>query len=254
MQYNYPVIRGAEQFHIKRGDTGVLISHGFMGSPQSMRYIGQKLANYGYSVLAPRLEGHGTHYFDLENCNHQQWFESLERGYQELKQHCTTIFVMGQSMGGTLALWLAEKYQDMEGVILINPALTIPTYENLKGEIGPRFLDEGMPDIKAKDVHETTYSKVPIRAIHELQALMEETPQRLHAINSPILCLKSKVDHVVPPENTDYIIENIRSEEKQSVVLKNSYHVASMDNDKDQIVKSCHDFVQSQVRLKVRIS
>jgi carboxylesterase len=251
MQYNFPVIRGAEQFYIKQGETGVLISHGFMGSPQSMRYIGEKLASSGYSVLAPRLEGHGTHYFDLENCDHHQWFESLERGYEELKQHCKTIFVMGQSMGGTLALWLTEKHQDLEGIILINPALTIPTYEDLKGEIGPRFLDEGTPDIKAKGVHETTYSKVPIKAIHELQALMEETPQKLPAINCPVLCMKSKVDHVVPPENTDYIIEHIRSEKKQSIVLKNSYHVASMDNDKDQIVNNCHDFIQRHVGFKV---
>ena len=251
MQNNYPVIQGAEEFFIKRGETGVLISHGFMGTPQSVRYIGEKLATYGYSVLAPRLEGHGTHYFDLENCNHHQWFRSLEAGYQELKQYCTTIFVMGQSMGGTLSLRIAEKYRDIEGIILINPALTIPTYENLKRKTGPRFLGEGTPDIKAQGVHETTYPKVPIKAIHELQALMEETINILPAINCPVLCMKSKVDHIVPPENTDYIFEHIRSKEKQRIVLTNSYHVASMDNDKDQIIKSCHDFVQKYAGLKV---
>ncbi|MGJ9457323.1 alpha/beta hydrolase [Oceanobacillus sp. CF4.6] len=251
MLNKYPVISGAEQFYRKRGQTGILISHGFMGTPQSVQYIGEKLANNGYSVLAPRLEGHGTHYYDLERCDYNEWFESLERGYHELKQHCTTILVMGQSMGGTLALWLAQKYKDVEGVILVNPALTLPSYAYLREKTEPRFIDEGVPDIKAEDVHEITYSKIPISAIHQLQELMEQTPRILPEINCPVLGIKSTVDHVVPPENTDYILNHVGSEIKQRIILENSYHVASLDNDKEQIAKGCHDFVQHLVGLKV---
>jgi carboxylesterase len=247
MEEKFPVIKGAEKFYFKGNKIGILISHGFVGTPQSLRYLGERLKQYGYSVMATRLIGHGTHYYDLEKCTHEEWFESLERGYQELKQTCTSIFVLGQSMGGTLALWLAHRYRDIRGIIIINAALTLPAFEHLKGKSIPRFLDEGKPDIKAKDAYEITYQKVPIKAVHQLQTLMDITPAILPEIHCPILGFKSAEDHVVPPENTDYIIEQIGSDLKEGVVLKNSFHVASMDNDKEQIVKRCHRFVQQQV-------
>src|SRR5689334_5026232 len=119
MEENFPVINGAEAFYCKGGKVGILLSHGFMGTPQSVLYLGEALAQYGYSVSAPRLKGHGTDYRDLEKCHHEDWFESLERGYQQLKQQCTSVFVVGQSMGGTLALWLAHRYSHIKGIILM---------------------------------------------------------------------------------------------------------------------------------------
>lgn len=247
MDEMFPIIKGAEKFYFKGSKIGILFSHGFVGTPQSVRYLGERLAQYGYSVLAQRLKGHGTNHYDLEKCTHEEWFESLERGYQELKQNCTSIFVLGQSMGGTLALWLAHKYRDIKGIILINAALTIPAYEHLKGKAIPRFIDEGEPDIKEKDIYEITYQKVPIKAIHQLQTLMDIIPAILPEIHSPVLGFKSAEDHVVPPENTDYIIDHIGSRIRERVVLPNSYHVASLDYDKEQIVKGCHRFVQQLV-------
>ena len=99
MEERFPVVKGAESLYFKGSEIGILISHGFIGSPQSVRFLGESLAQYGYSVLGPRLKGHGTHYNDLEKCSQEEWFESLERGYEVLKQQCTSIFVMGQSMG-----------------------------------------------------------------------------------------------------------------------------------------------------------
>ncbi|PFO01445.1 lipase [Bacillus sp. AFS076308] len=247
MKEKFPILKGAEPFYFQGNKIGILISHGFVGTPQSVRYLGERLSQYGYSILAPRLKGHGTNYSDLESCIHEDWFESLERGYYELKKECTSIFVLGQSMGGTLALWLAHKYQDIKGIVLVNPALTIPSYEYVRGRRLPRYIDEGDPDIKAKDVIEITYPKVPITAIHQLQTLMEITPAILPEIHCSVLGVKSQVDHVVPPENTDYIINNIRSKVKETIVLPDSYHVASLDNDKDQIVEGSHYFVQQQV-------
>ncbi|RKQ35521.1 alpha/beta hydrolase [Oceanobacillus halophilus] len=242
-----PVIFGAEKFRIKGNEIGILISHGFMGTPQSVRYLGERLAQNGYSISAPRLLGHGTHYKDLEKCTHQDWFESLEERYKELKQQCREVFVIGQSMGGTLSLWLANKYPEIKGVILINPALTLPAFEKLRKKTRPRFINNGKPDIKAKDTYELAYSRVPIKSIHELQDLMDKTPAILPEISSPILAMKSTEDHVVPPENTDYILENVNSKEKQLVVLQDSYHVATLDNDKDQIVAESHQFVQQLI-------
>ncbi|OIK13074.1 lipase [Bacillus sp. MUM 116] len=251
MKEKFPIIKGAEKFRFKGNNIGILISHGFVGTPQSVRYLGERLAENGFTVLGPRLKGHGTHYYDLENCTHEEWFDSLDMAYQELKKECTSIFVLGQSMGGTLSLWLAHKYKNIKGIIIVNPALTIPDFEHLKDKDQPRLIDEGTPDIKAKDVYEITYEKVPLKAIHQLQALMEITPAILPDIHCPVLGVKSAVDHVVPPENTDFIIEHIGSKEKETMVLPNSYHVASLDQDKDMIVEGCLRFVRQQVSHSV---
>lgn len=248
MEEKFQVIKGAESFFLKGNEVGILISHGFNGTPQSVREVGEKLGGYGYSVLTPRLKGHGTHFYDLENCTGEDWFESLEKGYHQLQEQCTDIFVLGQSMGGTLALMLARKYPEISGLILINTALSLPAYEYLRGKTTPRFIDESRPDIRARGVHEIVYHKVPIKAIHQLQKIMERASSILSDIECPVLCMNSLVDHVVPPENADLIIRNVRSKIKEKSLLKHSYHVATLDNDKGQIVKDCHRFIQQQIR------
>ncbi|SEM18848.1 carboxylesterase [Mesobacillus persicus] len=247
MKEKYPVIEGAEAFYYKGNDIGILISHGFVGTPQSVRYIGERFADHGYTVLAPRLPGHGTHYHDLEKATHEDWFAELERGYQFLAEQCSTVFMVGQSMGGTLTLKMAQKYPEIKGVVTVNAALTLPSFEYLKQQQTPKYIPEGEPDIKAKGVYEITYHKTPLHAIHQLQELMENTPALLEEITSPILCIKSTVDHVIPPTNTDFIYKNVGSKIKAMATLENSYHVASMDNDKEVIVEHVHRFVQSQL-------
>lgn len=250
MEAKHGIIKGAEAFFIKGNEIGLLISHGFMGTPQSVRFIGEQLANFGYTVLAPRLSGHGTDFHDLEKYYHEDWFASLEEGYQILKKTCTKVFVIGQSMGGTLSLWLAKKYPEIAGITLINAALSIPSLEYLQNQSAPRFIDEDHPDIKDSSVHEITYTKVPLQAIHELQKLMNRTPAILKSIHCPLLGIKSAIDHVVPPQNTDFILTNTSSKNKQLLVLENSYHVASMDFDKKKIVESCHRFIQDHLEQK----
>jgi carboxylesterase len=245
------VIAGADSFYWEGNEVGVLISHGFMGTPQSVHFLGETIADYGYTVYAPRLKGHGTHENDLENCRYEEWFESLEEGYEWLALRCTDVFVIGQSMGGTLTLHLAHKYPDIKGIMLINAALSVPAFHHLEGKSEPRFVEEGPPDIKMEDVYEITYDKAPLKAIHQLQAIMKCTPPLLPAIKTPALCFKSIDDHVVPAENTDYIFEQIGSSRKELVSLHHSYHVASMDYEKQWIATRCRQFIQQHVRQAV---
>ena len=251
MNEQYPVIIGAESFFFKGNSIGILISHGFVGTPQSVRVIGEELARLGYSVLAPRLKGHGTHYNDLENCTRQDWFHSLESGYHQLRSHCSTIFVLGQSMGGTLALQLAKKYEEIAGLIIINSALTIPSFNKYRHQTEPRFIPEGKPDIKADHVYEITYDYTPLTAIHELQQLMDETLSILPDIKQPIIAMKSSVDHVVPPRNTEYIMEKVRSNIKQLITLEHSYHVASLDYDQANIIHYAQLFLEQHSKQVV---
>ncbi|MCM3714557.1 alpha/beta fold hydrolase [Alkalihalobacillus oceani] len=248
MKESYPVIEGAEAFYKKGNDIGILISHGFVGTPQSVAFLGEKLAEYGYTVYAPRLKGHGTHYKDLERATYQDWFSDIEAGYKYVKEQCSSVFVVGQSMGGTLALWLAEKYPEVKGLVLINAALRVPGYEYLRDVSAPAYVDEVNPDIKRQDVQEITYDKVPVAAIHQLQTLMNRTPAKLAQINTPVFCFKSTEDHVVPPASTDLILRAIGSEQKEVRTLTNSYHVASLDYDQERIAEETQQFIARNTR------
>lgn len=244
MQEKYPVIPGAESFFIKGNQIGILISHGFIGTPQSVRFLGDYISSKGYTVYGPRLTGHGTHYRDMEQSTYQNWIQNLDEGYFRLKRHCSDIFIIGQSMGGTLALNLAGKYPDIKGIMLINPALTtIPSMEEYKYKHEPSYIPERAPDIKALDVHEITYDKAPVRSIQQLFFLMDNTRGQLGFITAPTLAFVSKEDHVVPPENSSYIMSRINSVNKKVIPLYNSYHVASMDNDKNFIAEKCCQFI-----------
>lgn len=244
MNERYPVLEGAESFYYEGNEIGILITHGFLGTPQSVRFLGESFAKLGYTVFAPRLKGHGTHYKDMEKTSHEDWFAEAEKGYEFLKDRCTSVYAAGQSMGGALTLWLANKYPEIAGIVLINAALRVPCYEYLKGKTDPRYLDEGAPDIKKEDVEEITYGKVPVPSIFELQKIMERTPSLLPSIKTPVLGFKSIEDHVVPAECTDFILEKIGSAKKKAISLYNSYHVASMDHDKEKIVNITHEYIQ----------
>ncbi|MET1032458.1 alpha/beta hydrolase [Domibacillus tundrae] len=245
MREEYAVMPGAESFYLEGNEIGIVLSHGFIGTPQSIRDVAEALNKQGFSVIAPRLKGHGTHQADMEKCTHDDWYDSYLRAYRFLKKRGKRIFLMGQSMGGTLTLKFAAAHQDVEGIITINAALTLPSLDHLGNDPAPRFIPEGSPDIKKENVHEITYEEAPVASIRELQKLMKEVPSVLSRIRVPALCIKSAVDHVVPPENTSFIYQSISSTQKQLITLADSYHVATMDHDADRIVEAAAGFIKS---------
>lgn len=238
------VIPGAESFFYPGNSIGILICHGFNGTPQSVRYIGESLAAKGFTVYAPRLQGHGTDEFEMETTHYQEWIQNIEAAYRKLKQTCTHIFAMGQSMGGTLVLDLATKLP-CEGIITINAALEVPEYKIYRDHSAPRFITEGAPDIKDNNTSEITYDRVPIRTINQLLKIMDHTSQQLENISCPALLFHSPEDHVVPAQcTTNQICNSIMSHSKKLIPLENSYHVASLDYDKELIIEHAYHFIK----------
>lgn len=251
---NFPVLSGAESFFHKGNEIGILLCHGFVGTPQSVGELGQLLADKGFTVLAPRLRGHGTHAEELESCCYMDWIEDLEKAYLKLNKVCRNIFIAGQSMGGTLALQLACKHKEISGLITINAALDVPGYEFFQDKSEPRFIPEEKPDIKADGIEEITYSAVPITAVQKLLGLIKITKTKIADVACPILIFKSEEDHVVPPKSSDFLFETVSSAVKQIISLTNSYHVASMDHDKEIIANQTADFIRMYCHQKNEIS
>jgi carboxylesterase len=237
-------ISGAESFFLPGNSIGILICHGFNGTPQSVRYLGAKFAAKGFTVYAPRLKGHGTDELELEISRYQDWIQDIETAYNKLKQTCTHVFAIGQSMGGALVLDLATKVP-CDGILTINAALQVPDYEVYRNQSIPRFIPEGNPDIKDKRIEEITYEQVPSKAINQLLNLMEHTRRQLDNISCPILLFHSLEDHVVPARCSNHIYDTVASQNKELIALKNSYHVASLDYDKDKIIEHAFRFIDT---------
>ena len=122
------LLAGAEPFSHRGGPTGVLLCHGFTGSPQSLRPWAGFLAEAGLSVSLPLLPGHGTSWQDMARTTSADWFAVVADALAELRSQCREVFVMGLSMGGCLALRLAETHgPDISGLVLVNPSLAPDT-------------------------------------------------------------------------------------------------------------------------------
>src|SRR5215475_336047 len=120
-----PVMPGAEAYAHDGSPTGVLLCHGFTGSPQSLRPWAEYLSEAGLSVSLPRLPGHGTTWQEMSRTRWEDWFAEVNRAFDELQSRTDEIFVMGLSMGGCLALRLAEIHRPaIRGLVLVNPSLT----------------------------------------------------------------------------------------------------------------------------------
>jgi len=131
-----PVIPGAESyFHAGSSSTGVLLCHGFTGSPGSLRPWAEYLAEAGLTVSVPRLPGHGTTWQEMSRTRWEDWYAEVDRGYEQLRGQSNEIFVMGLSMGGCLALRMAElRGAGVSGLVLVNPSLAPDTRAAARAE------------------------------------------------------------------------------------------------------------------------
>jgi carboxylesterase len=121
-----PVLPGAEPLSAVGGADGALVLHGFTGNPFSMRGVAEQLVMAGLSVELPLLPGHGTSMEDMVGTRWSDWSAAAEATYVDLAARCDRVVVVGLSMGGTLATWLAERHPQISGLVLINPLVESP--------------------------------------------------------------------------------------------------------------------------------
>jgi carboxylesterase len=247
-----PVLEGAEAWQHDGGPIGALVLHGFTGSPVSVRPWGNHLAAAGLSVSVPRLPGHGTRWQDLNRTIWQDWYAEAQRSFIELQGRCDQVVVMGLSVGGCLALRLAEtRGAAVRGVVVVNPSLfTTDRRATFSGAVSrlmastPGIVDE----ISKPDVTEGGYDRIPTRAFHSLRSLWSLTLAELPRVTQPLLVFTSPQDHVVEPANSDAVMAGVSSRVKGQRLLPHSYHVATLDYDAPAIFDGSLSFVRELTR------
>ena len=228
----------AQPFHADGDRVGVLFCHGFTGSPWSLLEWAQATASAGHQVALPRLPGHGTSWQELNVTGWRDWYGAAERAFLELRSTSEVVFVAGLSMGCALALRLAEKHPgQVAGLVLVNPAVmgypkmgAVPVLHHFRASaksIGSDIAEPG--------VQELAYERTPLKAAHSMMRMWVDVRACLDLVSCPLLVFRSAVDHVVPAASTAFVLSHVSSDEITERVLERSYHVATMDRDKEQI-------------------
>ncbi len=231
---------------VEGGPVGVLVLHGFTGNPQSMRPLADALAAAGLGVEMPLLAGHGTEVADMIDTNWVDWSTDAEAAYQRILARSEKVVVAGLSMGGSLTCWLATRHPGIAGIICVNPATQVAQDVRLFVESliadGQEIMDGIGSDVADPDSPESAYPETPLRPLRSLFEAATEIQSDLPLIACPLLLFTSPEDHVVPPADSDYLASQV-SGPVERVSCDRSYHVATLDYDRDLIIERSLEFI-----------
>ncbi len=233
---------------------GIILVHGYTGSPIAMRPWAEYFLQRGYSISVPLLPGHGTRPEDLNMVKWPEWPAKVEEELDWMHAQGMKVFIFGLSMGGGTTLNVSIKHSSsIAGIVLVNPmvhvkfiapqiAWAVSRLQKMRKSVGD--------DIKRPGVTEHGYDSLPIVGLYQLLKMLSYTRKRLHDVTVPLLLFHSKDDHTLPVSNTEIIMAGIGSIPKQRIELVNSFHVATLDYDQEIIFENSLIFVQSHTPQK----
>lgn len=249
MHDRFPVQPGAEPWSSpgsgEHAHICIVVSHGFTGNPTATRPLGEALAARGFAVEVIRLPGHGTHWRDMLHTRYGDWRHEMERATAELARRGKRVVLVGLSMGGTIALDLAcSRPEGVVGAVAIN--CTVLDREGFIAKAAP-VLEWVLPVVPAsaagltkndiaKGGDEKAYEMVPARAGNSFLRQLPRIREGLLSLELPVLVAYSPEDHSVPAENSRRLLTMLSGKDVKELVLKRSYHLATLDHDFDLLV------------------
>jgi carboxylesterase len=252
---NTQIIRTTEPFFFQGGRTGVLLVHGFTGTPKEVRWMGEDLNKHGFTVLGIRLHGHATQPDDMIASRWTDWTASVEDGFNLLSNSVDRIFLVGLSMGGVLSLLMSTKL-NVAGVIAISTPYLLPRdhhYPIWFIRLYSQFIKYApkSKEIPGSSWHDKeayaqhiSYPQNPINSIAELKLLLWELQAALPKVNKPVLLIHSKDDKYVAPENMEMIYEKlINVKDKSKFYVTESGHVVTSDAARHQVFELARNFI-----------
>jgi carboxylesterase len=249
----------AASFFEQRGPAGVLLLHGYSGSPDELREMGAALAGAGYTVHGPLLAGHGGQPENLFGVRWEDWLASADAGLRLLRTHCDTVFVCGFSAGGLLALHLAA-HTTIAGLIVMAPALrlrgggllpvtgllrhVLPWYYPLakanfanpavRTAVLARAPEANLDDPAVVEQIRRE-AKVPVGSLYELARLQSQSRRDLPHVRTPTLIMQGRADQTVEPRSADDVAAGISSPDRQLVWFERSGHQLPREVERDAV-------------------
>lgn len=251
------------------GSTGVLLIHGLGGTPLELKAVARGLAARGVSVTCCQLPGHCGSVDDLLSTGWADWYEGAERAFNELQARCQTVVVGGLSIGAILALRLAALNPSrVDGVMLLAPTLwydgwAMPWYSFLLKAVfklnilkRTRFAERHPYGIKDENIRSLVVSAMfsgnsteaglactPLGALREANLLVRDVERRLPSISTPTLIIHPRHDDVSDLSNAVYLQRHLGGL-VELLVLDDSYHIITVDRQRDLVIERSSDFIR----------
>ncbi|HLK88199.1 MAG TPA: alpha/beta fold hydrolase [Candidatus Binataceae bacterium] len=252
-QADAPVDTG--EFFFPGACASVLLIHGLGGTPFEMRFLGERLAASRLRVCGVRLAGHAGISEELGATTCEQWYASVVEGFDRLRRFGDPVVVAGLSMGAVLAARLAaDRGSEIAGVVMLAPAFFLPLW--IRGPLkvlrtlGPlvdrvylRGKGSDISDDHARAVHPSA-RLMPLSSVFELLKLSAAVRPRLAQITQPVLIIHGRHDHTCPMRrNVDFLMKHLGSREKRAAILEESFHVITVDSEKERVACEVTTFV-----------
>jgi carboxylesterase len=209
-----------------------LLVHGFCASSDELATLGKLLADEGHASFAVQLAGHGTTPEDLKATSWEDWYESVRGGLEVVRSwNPKFLFVAGISMGGALSTLLASEENDIDGLVLLAPAMKISGFMTKLVPILKFFMKYREIDVEAAqrvyDVKRTKYDREPVSAYHELFKLQKVARKSMSKVTIPAIILQGTEDKTIDPVNGQIALDGISSEKKELHMIEGAEHVIS---------------------------
>jgi carboxylesterase len=235
-------------FVLDGGSVGLLLVHGFTGSPTEIRRIAPALQEHGLTVSAPLLPGHGTTPADLNRQRLEDWLDHVRASLSDLQRTCPTVFIGGLSLGALLALHVAAERPHLAGVVVYSPPILItdrrsslvPLIKHLIREL-PKPPDHFTDPTAAAQLW--NYPTYPVAATHHVLRLTSQVKQRLPRVTCPALVVASRIDRSLHPHSAQYTYDHLGAREKELVQLENSGHVITLDSQWQRVADETIRFI-----------
>ncbi|MEA5015696.1 MAG: alpha/beta fold hydrolase [Candidatus Limiplasma sp.] len=236
-------------FLLEGSGTGVLLIHGFTGSVSHMRPLGEALGERGYTVMGINLPGHATQEEDMAKTGWQDWLQASKQATLALKERCRTVAVCGLSMGGLLALLIAEQMR-LEACVPISTPMAVRNrllpLAKVASPFHPRvaWVSQDAHHSGLNAAYDYGYSGFPTRCAGDLRHLIRLARQNLFAVNCPILAVQSEADETIWHGSADLILQSVSSYRKQKLWLRDVPHVCTLSRELPAIVDAMDDVLR----------
>ena len=255
-------------------DAAVILAHGMTGSPQEMKFLAKFLNQKGYSVFCPRLANHGQPIEVLKKTKWQEFYQSVRAVFKEASSEYKFVFVSGLSMGALLALLLADEFADkISAVSCLSPTLFYdgwntprckcllplvfrtpfknffyfkeePPYgiknEKIQKLMHRYYCNTGLHN--NKNIARYGYPYFPVTLFYQLHLLVKHLSKRLPFITNPVQLIQASHDDITSVKNSQFIHDRIKSKNKEIILLHNSYHVITADQERELVAQSVTNF------------
>jgi carboxylesterase len=247
-------------FELDGDGRGVLLVHGFTGTPFEVRLLGERLHERGLTVVGLRLPGHGTSAAELDRTRWTDWAAHVEGELDRLRERCARVAIVGQSLGGLLSLHLAARRgHDLAAVASLAAPLwlfrapralvaALRRVPPLGAALRP-IRKRGGSDVAdlAMRIRNPSYPVIPLRALVELDRAREAIRAELPRVRVPLLLVHAIQDHVAPYSSMAEIAARVGSSEIHTLTLPRSYHVVAIDLERERVAAAVGGFLEAHL-------